>query len=54
MFWRIVKTLVFSIVAPGTVGILLPQFLRGQGGFAFSAPALPGVAVFFWGLAIYL
>lgn len=54
MFSRIVKTAVFSIVAPGTVGILLPQALGGAGGSGRSLREIPGVALFALGVAVYL
>ena len=31
MFWRIVKTLLFTVVMPGTVGVYVPQALRHGG-----------------------
>jgi protein-S-isoprenylcysteine O-methyltransferase Ste14 len=54
VFWRIVKTLVFTIVVPGTVAVYIPQTLKG------SRVSLPvpfpwiGVALIGCGAAIYL
>ena len=55
MFWRIFKTLVFTLVMPGTVGVYLPQALKGE---ATKVPplfewvgvslAVCGVAIYFW------
>jgi len=54
VFWRILKTGIFTLVLPGTVGLYVPQLLK-------SAPHnLPpffewmGVVLFLCGAAIYL
>jgi len=51
----IVKTLIFTIVAPGTVAVYIPYRLRGPGPYGISAlgwlglgPAALGVAVYLW------
>lgn len=31
MFWRVVKTLLFTVVMPGTVGLYVPQWLKSAG-----------------------
>jgi len=54
VFWRIVKTLIFSLVAPGSVGLLMPQFLKGANGARLTPPQLPGIALFCLGVCTYL
>ena len=59
MFWRLVKTALFTIVAPGTVALYLPQMLRDGSAdhlanLARSVYAYPWVALFLCGAAIYL
>lgn len=53
MFWRIVKTLIFTVVMPGTVGLYIPQALKGNS----AALPLPfrwiGAVLFLCGAAIY-
>ena len=54
MFWRILKTLAFTIVVPGTVGLYVPQALKNN---AAKVPPLfewAGAALFVCGAAIYL
>jgi protein-S-isoprenylcysteine O-methyltransferase Ste14 len=53
--WSIVKTLIFTIVVPGTVGVYVPYRLREPGPHAMSAlgwlglpPAAVGAAVYLW------
>jgi protein-S-isoprenylcysteine O-methyltransferase Ste14 len=54
VFWRIVKALVFTIVVPGTVGVYIPQTLKGDGG-RFPVPFVCiGIALILCGAAIYL
>lgn len=55
MFWRIVKTLAFTILIPGTVGLYLPQALKNNAakvppGFHWIGAALLvcGAAIYFW------
>lgn len=53
MFWRIVKTLAFTVVMPGTIGVYLPQSLK-QGGTSPTEPIrYLGVALFVCGALIY-
>lgn len=54
MFWRIVKTLVFTIVVPGTVGIYIPQTLKGEGGRLPVPFSWFGVVFMVGGAAVYL
>ena len=54
MFWRIVKTLLFTVFVPGTVGLYLPQSLKNSGNkLPFGLPWL-AIALFVCGAAIYL
>jgi protein-S-isoprenylcysteine O-methyltransferase Ste14 len=55
MTLNIVKTLVFTVLVPGTVGVYIPYVLRGAGSHAVSglgwlglAPMAAGVAVYLW------
>jgi protein-S-isoprenylcysteine O-methyltransferase Ste14 len=50
----IVKTLIFTIVVPGTVGVYIPYWLRGPGPHAISALGLLGIAPAVAGIAVYL
>jgi protein-S-isoprenylcysteine O-methyltransferase Ste14 len=50
----IVKTLIFTIVAPGTVGVYIPYRLRGPGPHTISALGAFGLAPVAVGAAIYL
>ena len=53
MFWRILKTLVFTLVMPGTVGVYLPQALKDK---ATKVPPLfewAGVSLVICGVPIY-
>jgi protein-S-isoprenylcysteine O-methyltransferase Ste14 len=54
VFWRIVKTLVFTLVMPGTVGVYVPQWLKGDGNRLPVPCSWIGVALFCCGVAIYL
>jgi protein-S-isoprenylcysteine O-methyltransferase Ste14 len=51
---NIVKTLIFTIVVPGTVGVYIPYRLRGPGPHAISALGLLGLAPGAVGVAVYL
>jgi protein-S-isoprenylcysteine O-methyltransferase Ste14 len=54
MFWRLVKTLLFTLVLPGTVGLYVPQALKDN---ATKVPPLfewAGLVLFVCGVAIYL
>ncbi len=55
MFWRLTKTFLFTVAAPGTVGVLLPQSMKGAGAplpIPFHAAGLLlmlcGAAIYFW------
>jgi hypothetical protein len=55
MTWSIVKTLIFTIMAPGTVGVYISYCPRKPGAHAISAlgwlglpPAAVGVAAYLW------
>lgn len=53
MFWRIIKTLVFTLVLPGTVGLCVPQALKHN---ATKVPLVfewIGAGLFVCGVAIY-
>jgi protein-S-isoprenylcysteine O-methyltransferase Ste14 len=50
----IVKTLIFTVFAPGTVGVYIPYRLRGPGPHAISALGAFGLAPVAVGAAIYL
>jgi protein-S-isoprenylcysteine O-methyltransferase Ste14 len=52
--WNIAKTLIFTIVVPGTVGVYIPARLRGASPRASSALAMAGIAPVALGVAIYL
>lgn len=54
MLWRLIKTLLFTLVMPGTVGVYVPQALKDN---AHKAPPLfewIGMGLVFGGAAIYL
>ena len=53
MIWRILKTLAFTIVIPGTVGLYLPQALKNSATKVPPAFEWIGVALFVCGAAIY-
>lgn len=54
MRWRLVKTLLFTVVMPGTVGVYVPQALK-SGGLALPVVLrTAGMALFAGGVAIYL
>ena len=48
------KTLIFTIVVPGTVGVYIPYRLRGPGPHTISALGLAGIAPVAAGVAVYL
>lgn len=55
MLPSLLKTLLFTILVPGTVAIYIPYILRGPGphpitglGLAGLAPAAAGAAIYFW------
>ena len=51
---NILKTLVFTIVVPGTVGVYIPYRLRGPGPHPISGVGVLGLAPIAAGLAMYL
>ena len=54
MLWRLFKTAIFSIVAPGTVGVLGPQWVKDGGSELALVVRVLGLALFLMGVAIYL
>jgi protein-S-isoprenylcysteine O-methyltransferase Ste14 len=58
VWWRLLKTAVFSVVAPGSVGLLAPYLLRDSGKNRIVFPAaqhvlgglflLLGVSIYLW------
>jgi len=52
--WNILKTLIFTIVVPGTVGVYIPYTLRGPGMHVISALGWLGIAPVAIGAAVYL
>lgn len=57
MFWRLIKTAIFTVVVPGTVAIYVPQTLRDRvAADHVSSSVFSGVSLvlFLCGAAIYL
>jgi protein-S-isoprenylcysteine O-methyltransferase Ste14 len=54
VLWRLFKTAIFSIVAPGTVGVLGPQWVKDGSSHLPLVVRAPGVVLFLIGVAIYL
>lgn len=57
MWWRLTKSAIFSVLAPGTVGVLIPFWLRQSSAHYFPAPPLQiplGILLFALGAGIYL
>ncbi len=54
MLWRLFKTAIFSIVAPGTVGVLGPQWVKDGGSELPLVVRVLGLPWFLMGVAIYL
>jgi protein-S-isoprenylcysteine O-methyltransferase Ste14 len=57
VFWRLIKTAIFTVVAPGTVAIYAPQTLRDRiAADQVSSSVFSGVSrvLFLCGAAIYL
>jgi protein-S-isoprenylcysteine O-methyltransferase Ste14 len=57
VFWRLIKTVIFTVVVPGTVAIYVPQTLRDRvAADHVSSPVFSGVSLvlFLCGAAIYL
>lgn len=53
MFWRLFKTLLFTLVMPGTVGVYLPQWLKSGGVQLPPALRVAGLLLLSCGAAIY-
>lgn len=54
MFWRLVKTVIFTLVMPGTVGVYVPQALRHGGAELPAAVRILGLVLVACGAVIYL
>ena len=57
MFWRLIKTAIFTVVVPGTVAIYMPQTLRGRVAAVHASRSVSSGAslvLFFCGAIIYL
>ena len=54
MFWRMVKTLVFTAVVPGTVSVYIPQILKGAAAKLPAPFVWIGVGLIGCGAAMYL
>jgi protein-S-isoprenylcysteine O-methyltransferase Ste14 len=57
VFWRLIKTAIFTVVVPGTVAIYMPQTLRGRVAAVHasrSVSAGASLVLFFCGAIIYL
>ena len=56
MIWRLMKTAIFTLLAPGTVALYLPGMLRERsaGPAIHSFYLYPWLALFLCGAAIYL
>jgi protein-S-isoprenylcysteine O-methyltransferase Ste14 len=57
VWWRLTKTAIFSVLAPGTVGVLIPFWLQRSAAHYFLVPSLQiplGILVFVMGAGIYL
>jgi protein-S-isoprenylcysteine O-methyltransferase Ste14 len=53
MFWRLMKTLLFTVVMPGTVGVYVPQGLKHDGVPLPEALRYLGVTLFACGAMFY-
>jgi len=53
VFWRLIKTLVFTLVMPGTVGLYVPQALKHTANKNWPPFEWVGMGLFFCGAAIY-
>lgn len=53
MFWRILKTLLFTVVMPGTVGVYVPQALRHGSNSPPEPARYVGMALIACGAMIY-
>jgi protein-S-isoprenylcysteine O-methyltransferase Ste14 len=53
LFWRLVKTLLFTLVMPGTIGVYLPQWLKRGGVELPLAARIAGFLLFLCGAVLY-
>ena len=53
MFWRLIKTLLFTLVIPGTVGLYVPQALKHTANKVPPIFEWVGMGLFACGAAIY-
>jgi protein-S-isoprenylcysteine O-methyltransferase Ste14 len=53
MFWRIIKTAIFTLIMPGTIGLYLPQALKNSATKVPTAFEYVGAGLFVCGAAIY-
>ncbi len=53
MFWRLIKTAIFTVVFPGTVCGLLPQVLKKNAVIRWVPLSIPGLVFVVIGAAIY-
>jgi protein-S-isoprenylcysteine O-methyltransferase Ste14 len=54
VLWAVVKTFIFTVLVPGTVGVYVPQRLKIDGVELALLFRAPGVALFACGAAMYL
>ena len=54
MLWRLLKTLVFTVLVPGTVGVYLPQALKDNASKVPPVFEWVGMGLFVCGAAVYL
>ena len=55
MFWRLVKTAIFTVLVPGTVGLVVPYLLKNSFEILGDAvPGLLGILLFLLGVTMYL
>ena len=54
MFWRLIKTVIFTGVAPGTIGVLLPQVLNKDAVWQWNSVSILGFGLIVLGAVVYL
>jgi protein-S-isoprenylcysteine O-methyltransferase Ste14 len=54
VLWRLLKTAIFTGVAPGTVGVLLPQVLKKDLAWHWTSLSILGFVLVASGVAVYL
>ena len=55
MLWRLVKTVIFTILVPGTVGLVVPHLLeRNSFDIDIDLVAISGLTLFVFGVVAYL